>query len=160
MCEIKLLPSTCEVHNEEEPKLVDVALLLPHEVYHAIHACNADEVGPSCCVSIPARWQFHSLMLGHFDGEAILDLWRGVKTLNMYKRHPVHRTSDGVLAKTVPVSIHADGAEMFRDSEFFVWSWSSCIAPWGLNTDILLQKIPICIISEQQMLDVRASQIV
>lgn len=51
----------------------------------------------------------------------------------------------------VPLTIHGDGAQFFREDEMFVFSISSLFAPSGMITDILLFKFPFMIIPERHM---------
>ena len=90
-------------------------------------------------------------MTGDCPESAVAGLWREIKKMDSYKNHPAHDMNDELLSRTLPVTIHGDGAEMFRDNEFFVWSWSSVLSSFGLVSDVLMQKIPICIVPEHQM---------
>lgn len=98
-------------------------------------------------------------MAGDFPESAIVGLWHEIRKMDAYKNHPSHDMDDGLLGKTLPITVHGDGAEMFRDNEFFVWSWSSALSSFGLVSDVLMQKIPICIIPEHQMQDAKDSRL-
>lgn len=55
------------------------------------------------------------------------------------------------LDRTIPVTIHGDGAEFYREDEMFVFSIASAFAPAGIIRDILLIKFPFMIIPERYM---------
>lgn len=52
----------------------------------------------------------------------------------------------------VPVMIHGDGAEMYRDTEYFCWSWSSAFGVSSTLKDVYLSKYPIAVVAEREML--------
>ena len=56
-----------------------------------------------------------------------------------------------VWGQVVPLTIHGDGAQFFREDENFVYSISSLLAPTGMISDILLYKFPFLIIPERHM---------
>ena len=60
---------------------------------------------------------------------------------------------DSQLSQAVPLTIHADGAEMYTGDEFFVWSWSSAFSLYSICKDDLVSRYPICMVPERQMLD-------
>ncbi|CAK9018521.1 Uncharacterized protein SCF082_LOCUS14128 [Durusdinium trenchii] len=115
------------VDSDEEPKEVQGWVLLPHE--------------------------FSSCLLANYSEESILKFWQHIKTLDDWKRHGVvHNMSNDKLRKLIPVNIHRDGAEVFTDNEYFVWSWSSTFAEFGQTTkDVLMKKYPIAIVAESEM---------
>lgn len=63
---------------------------------------------------------------------------------------------DETLSRCIPVNIHADGAEMYTNSEYYVWSWSSALSPFGMLSDCLMMKYPIAIVHTRYMEDFRA----
>ena len=74
-----------------------------------------------------------------------------MKTLPEYKNHPIlHSASDDELMKLIPCCVHADGAEMFRDDEFFIVNWSSAFGAGG-GQHCLVSRYPISITAERQM---------
>lgn len=98
-------------------------------------------------------WQFSSVLLGGFSNKAIRKFWEHVKTLEEFKHHrELHELSSEDLGVTIPCTIHGDGAEMFTNEEFFVWSWSSAFTGFGSVKDPLIQKIPIAIVAERDMM--------
>ena len=104
-------------------------------------------------VFIPWPWQFRSMMCGDHDGPALVKFWTHLKTLPDYKHHQVlHNLTDEELSKTVPCSIHADGAEFHRNSEYFVTSWCSSFQTGGGPT-CLFSRYPISLVSEAHIED-------
>ena len=57
------------------------------------------------------------------------------------------------LSKLVGVQIHGDGAEMFRDDEYFIYSWSSCFSSEGTEKDVMLYRFPLLFFHERHMQD-------
>ena len=49
--------------------------------------------------------------------------------------------------------MHSDGAEMFTNMEYQVYSWSSAFGILGMIKDVFVQKFAIAIISCNEMLD-------
>ena len=93
------------------------------------------------------------MMCGDHDGPAILKFWTHLKTLPDYKHHQVlHNLTDDELSRTIPCSIHADGAEFHRNSEYFVTSWCSSFQTGGGPT-CLVSRYPISLVSEAQIED-------
>ena len=104
--------------------------------------------------------QFSSCLLANYSEESILKFWQHIKTLDDWKRHGVvHNMSNDKLRKLIPVNIHRDGAEVFTDNEYFVWSWSSTFAEFGQTTkDVLMKKYPIAIVAESEMQNLSVSR--
>lgn len=117
------------------PKRTPVKCLLPHEILHSLSH------HPSV---------FGSLMLGNLDSDSIAAFWNHCKKLGPWEKHPIFE-EDCCLGKVVPLSIHGDGAQFFREDENFVYSISSLLAPSGIISDILLYKFPFLIIPERHM---------
>ena len=93
------------------------------------------------------------MMCGDHDGPALVKFWTHLKTLPDYKHHQVlHNLTDEELSKTVPCSIHADGAEFHRNSEYFVTSWCSSFQTGGGPT-CLFSRYPISLVSEAHIED-------
>lgn len=100
------------------------------------------------------RCQTHSLLLGDSSPDARLEFWTHLKTLPHYQHHArLHGMTADELRASIPVSLHCDGAEMFSNEEYFVWSWSSAFAVLTANHDILYQRYPIAIVPLRDMLD-------
>ena len=96
-------------------------------------------------------------MLGNFSADGVASYWEHLSALDAWKSHPViMRTANK--AELVPVTLHADGAEMFRNNEFFVYSWSSAFSAHStMLKDPLMQKFPIAVVPEMQMQDESAA---
>ena len=119
-----------------KPRSTPVHVLLPHEVIH--------------CLATKSAWAFQSLMLGDFCDDSRRHFWNVIKDLEPWKNHPIH-TSDALYHRLIPCCIHADGAQFYREDEFYVWSWSSIWGGKGLVQDVLLYKWPVAIIPERHM---------
>ena len=103
--------------------------------------------------SLQKPWQFKALMCGNHSPSSIQRFWDHIKTLPGYKYHTVlHCLSPQELKVTIPCCIHGDGAEMFRNDEFWAMNWSSAFASAG-GHDCLVSRYPILIVAERQMED-------
>ena len=113
-----------------------MSVLLPHEVLDALAR------------STP--FAFSNLVLGQLEDAARVCFWEHIRAQEPWCRHPA---LDGSvpLKKLVPICIHADGAQFYRDDEYFVYSWSSAFGPMGTIKDTLITKFPLAIIPERQM---------
>lgn len=117
-----------------KPRPTAVRVLLPHEVLDAI----AD--------SSPSVLQ--SAMLGDLSSDARTTFWEHVSRLEPWRDHPIIQNSQW--DQLVGISIHGDGCEIYREDEFFVWSWSSIfVSP--LLKDVLIRRYSIAVIPERQM---------
>ena len=114
------------------------SILLPHEVLHALANCNANVL-------------FQSLMLGNLGPNDISDFWKHVRKLKPWANHPDLEDSTQNFSKLIGLQVHGDGAEMYRDSEYFVYSWSSVFAGRGLDADVMLYRFPILVVAECDM---------
>lgn len=126
-----------EVSGDVE-RSVPVRMLLPHEILAAIY-------GADCALV------FDSIMLGNLSEKARVDFWNHLKTLRGWSSHPVLNDERYIPQKLVGFTFHADGAQMYRDDEFFVWSLSSIFAANGLIQDVLAFQFPFAIIPERFM---------
>ena len=54
--------------------------------------------------------------------------------------------------RTIPVLVHADGAQVYRDSEFYVWSISSACVD-STHMDIIDAKFQVIKVNCLQMRD-------
>lgn len=114
---------------------VPVSVLLPHELFHALATADCELV-------------FNSVMYGNLQPQDIERFWQHVRTLPPWKDHPA--LVGGVdLSRLVGFTFHADGAQMFRNSEYFVYSVSSVFGASGMVSDCLLHKFPILLIPER-----------
>lgn len=99
-----------------------------------------------------APCQFQSIMLGNHSGDSMGAFWGHVKSLEAYKTHTLlHSLSPSELKQAVPCCIHGDGAEMFRDDEFWIMNWSALGSGGGY--DCWVTRYPIIIVPERQMKD-------
>ena len=119
-----------------EEKAVPVRLLLPHEILH-------------CLVHAPASQVFDSVMLGNLSENARVSFWAHVKTLRPWSDHPALASCDH--KRLVGFTFHADGAQMFREDEFMVFSFNSVFSESGMMRDVLAFQFPFCIIPEKHM---------
>ena len=113
-------------------------VLLPHEILHSL----ADAGCP---------FLFESLLLGNLPDAARTEFWTHVSALPPWRNHPVLRNPDVDFSKLVGFTVHTDGAQMYREDEYFVWSVSSVFSSMGCSKDILLVKFPVAIIAERHM---------
>ena len=118
------------------PKRCPVQCLLPHEIVH-------------CLSEHP--FVFRSLLAGSLEPSSIESFWRHCQSLDAWCDHPVFKDTTLPLDRTIPLTIHGDGAQFFREDEMFVFSISSLFAPTGIIQDILLYKFPFMIIPERYM---------
>ena len=119
------------------PKPCSVQCLLPHEILDAL----SDH-----------PFAFRSLMTGSMDPTAIEAFWKHCATLSPWCQHPVFEENEDIpLDRTIPLCIHGDGAQFFRDDEMFTYSISSLFADSGVVEDVLLHKFPFLIIPERFM---------
>jgi hypothetical protein len=91
------------------------------------------------------------MMFGQLSGDDVSKFWHHVKRLEPWKEHPVLKGNTSDLSKLIPVQLHADGAEMFRDDEYFCFSWSSAFASSGTIADVMLYRFPLLLIAERHM---------
>lgn len=133
-----------EVDGIERMEPVDAYIVLPHELFHAVYQCSKDK--------------FQQMMTGYFSATAILQFWQQIKSLEDWSDHEIiHEMDDECLRRCIPITVHADGAEMFTNSEYYVWSWSSAFSAFGTISDCLMQKYPIAIVHTRYMEDPRVS---
>lgn len=118
-----------------EAKPVQVRALLPHEVLHCLAYSQSELV-------------FDSVLLGNLSDSARLEFWQHVKTLGAWRDHPVLA---GSLDHLIGFTFHVDGAQMYREDEFMVWSFNSCFAECGLIKDILAFQFPFAIVPARYM---------
>ena len=98
--------------------------------------------------------QFKSIMCGNNDGGSIRNFWKHIKTLHGFKHHwLLHSFTNEELEKVIPFCVHGDGAEMYRDDEHFIVSWSSGFMAGGSYRDCLTSRFPISIVAERNMTD-------
>lgn len=118
-----------------KPKPCPVKCLLPHEILHSISE---------------HPFTFQSLILGSQSLDSIRQFWLHCKNLPPWSTHPIFEENEQIpLERTIPLLLHGDGAQFYREDEMFVYSISSLLAPAGMIQDCLLQKFPFLIIPER-----------
>ena len=89
---------------------------------------------------------------GDLSPEDRYAFWRHIQTLPEYKDHPALQSTDlDYLSKLHPFSIHIDGAEIYKNTEYMYWSISFPFA----TGDIFDRKIPLCCVRMSQVVDKR-----
>lgn len=123
-------PCKVDGHN---PKPQTVAVLLPHELIHALSE---------------HEFMFNSTMLGNMDAASRVGFWRHLQTLTPWKAHPGFELP---LDRLIPLTIFGDGAEMHADDEYFIYSFASLFGSQGLIQDIIQIQFPVMAIPERWM---------
>ena len=127
-------------------------MLLPHEVLHAF--------------AHSSKFLFDSVVLGQLDSEARIRFWAHVSELEPWKHHPIIRQERGSWEKLIGVCVHGDGAQMYKEDEFFVWSVSSVFGGSGLvkrscdslDALVTLSLVEVKFLSISQQLQTRCLQ--
>ena len=122
------------------PKQQTVAVILPHELIHALSEHT---------------FVFNSTMLGNMDAASRVRFWQHLQTLDPWKAHP---GLDLPLDHLIPLTIFGDGAEFHADDECFVYSWASLFGSQGLIQDVLQIQYPVMAIPEWWMRSEAASR--
>lgn len=122
-----------------------IRVLLPHEVLDALAKSSP--------------FVFDSTLLGNLDDSTRVAFFEHLSHVGPYKHHPVILAEKHKWNKLIGCCIHGDGAEMYRDDEFFVWSWSSVFGSSGCINDVLLSKWPIAVVPERYMRRASVSQL-
>ncbi|CAK9111988.1 Nipped-B-like protein B [Durusdinium trenchii] len=136
---IRLQPYTVTMNLQvegHEVKPHTVSVLLPHELIH--------------CLSQDA-FAFNSIFLGNISESGRVGFWRHAQNLAPWRNHPCFEQENVSLASLVPLTVHGDGAQFFRDDEHYVYSISSLFGCNGCIQTTLLSKFPIAIIPERWM---------
>ena len=116
---------------------VPVSAFLPHEVIHSL--ANSD-----------CKVLFQSIMFGNRSPKDIKQFWEHVQKLEPWKNHPVLQDPSQNLERLIALQLHGDGVEIFRNDEYFTYSFSSFFGN-GLVTDPLLHRFPILLVAERHM---------
>ena len=119
-------------------------MLLPHEVIHCLATSSSDAI-------------FESVCLGNLDASSRASFWNHLKSLRPWQSHPCLNDDRFDPERYIPCTFHMDGAQMYREDEYCVWSFSSCFNGSGLISDCLLFQFPFCILPDKQMLSKNAS---
>ena len=118
--------------------VMPVSVLLPHEVLHALATARG------------ANLIFQSIMMGNRYPKDVAAFWKHVRTLDPWSKHPDLQDSSQDFGKLVGLQFHGDGAEIYRDDEFFCYSFSSIFAG-GLVNDVMLYRFPVLLVAERHM---------
>ena len=103
-------------------------------------------------IAFPAVCQFDNIFLGNLSNGSIQSFWHHVREQRPWQDHAgLASLSEDELQRAIPFCAHGDGAELYRDNEFFVWSWTSAFSTGSMFKDVLLNRFPIVVISEFQM---------
>ena len=100
------------------------------------------------CLLVPC--QFGLSMLGRRTPAAIKEFW---EHLQRFAREEVkdHPALDGCdVSKMIPLLIHFDGAEMYKNSEYNIWSFSSALSSL-VDVDCLETQFVCCILPQKAM---------
>ena len=97
--------------------------LLPHEVIHALWQSG---------------WQqFQISLLGPGGPSSLVEYWRWSRQQEWGVRHPaLVGKSESQLSRMLPLMLHVDGAEVFRNNEFYIICFRSPLAE-GAPFDII-----------------------
>lgn len=72
-------------------------------------------------------------------------------------RHPVLNQPGIDFEQLIPVTVHGDGAQIYRDDDNFIYSFGSAFGSRGAIQDVLAIKFPVAIIPERWMQDYQVS---
>ena len=123
-----------------------VKMCLPHELLH-------------CLEKTASPYVWSSVMLGHLDGRARKSFFEHLQTLPPWEGHPAFQEPNNVdYEHLIPLCIHADGAQFYRNDENFVWSISRAFGVKGSIKDVMMVKYPVAIIPERFMRDAHVSR--
>lgn len=125
---------------------MDVHMLLPHEVLHCLATSSSEAI-------------FQSVCLGNLDGPSRAEFWEHLRSLAPWRSHPCLNDERFEPERLVPLTFHMDGAQMFREDEYVVWSFSSCFNGSGLISDCLLFQFPFCILPDKHLISKNVSQL-
>ena len=114
-----------------------------------VNGIKDDQVVAS--VLLPHEDFFHTIMFGDLRPQDVSSFWKHIRTLDPWRDHPVLHDPKQDLSTLVGIQLHGDGAEMFRDDEVFVFSWSSVFASSGRETDVMLYRFPVLFVHERHM---------
>lgn len=89
-------------------------------------------------------------MLGRHSPATIKEFWEHLQRFapEELKDHPALDGCD--LSKMIPLLIHFDGAEMYKNSEYNIWSFSSALSSL-LDVDCLETQFVCCILPQKDM---------
>jgi hypothetical protein len=108
-------------------KSVDVPILAPHEMLAAIHGAGS--------------LNFVSHFLGHHGEEGCNLFWKNAIRAGWGRHHPA-LAHGGSLETLIPVMFHVDGAEVYSNNEYYLWSWNSPLS----SENVFDVKIPFLLL--------------
>jgi hypothetical protein len=134
-------PYLLKVHLEigDEPGITEEALvpvLIPYELAHGMKA--------------QGDMQFTVSYAGADGDDGNLNFWRWALGKDFGRDHPVVSkcaASDDLLRKLLPWILHMDGAEIFNNTEYYIYSWS-VFGAIGAVWDI---KMILCLMPHKRM---------
>ena len=123
---------------------VKIPVLLPHEVFHAVHSAGEHQawVLKSIFIAVVRNrfvlhdrvstsqsfpWQLFQTMLGNQSPDAINKFWEHVEKTAEMTAHPALSICCDK-SMLVPLLVHFDGTEMYRNCEYNVWSIGSAFS--------------------------------
>lgn len=123
--------------------MVQLPLLLPHELFGALYAANAtlgsSQWAPGEAAS-PGVWE--KAVLGPGGQEAISDFWEKLEHMEWVQRHPA-LSAWGSRSTAVPIGFHGDGAQFTREESMTALTWSSVMATGAsLDSRFLITALP------------------
>ena len=72
--------------------------------------------------------QFTVSFLNEDGLSSLSTFWEAASRSDVFKDHPALKEPHGVLATLVPILLFYDGADIYRDKEFFWFIWSSAVS--------------------------------
>lgn len=123
-----------EVGDELSLKETWIPILLPHEFLHAIVQAG--------------RVQLEASLIGNLDDEDLSQFWKHVKSCEDWKMHPVF-SGRVDFARLLPLILHIDGAEFYKNSEYYCWSFA---CPFAQGT-LVDQKLLCMVLPHSAMMD-------
>jgi len=113
--------------NHANEKVIAIAdkLVDSYEILIRCPCLNMYEVFGALFV---AAIQFAVALIGGGAEENLTTFWDAAARIDIFKDHPVLRESLGQLCFMIAILLFHDGADIFRDKEFFWWLWSSAVS--------------------------------
>lgn len=118
---------------------VGVPILAPHELLAATHAA-----GPPNFI--------HSL-LGPDGKDGVMSFWHHAQSVEWLRGHPA--LEEGDPSKLIPLVTHVDGAEIYQNSEYVLWSMQALLSQ-GSAYDV---KFPLVLLRHFHIRGKRASEL-
>jgi hypothetical protein len=112
------------------PERMQIPFLPPHETLHQITQNGLADI-----------------CLGKTERSEVRRFWQHCKSLQEYRDHG--GLQNGSLAEITPLIFHVDGAEVYKNAEFYIYSWSTPFA----DGDVIDSKHLICLIPYEIMRD-------